>query len=295
MFDFMVHDTSEKEPSANVLFYNGFVSWITSTVDQPRIFVKNPDAPPKLQNVSISDFCENPLGIKISFNDRAAAPQPRYVFKSPIPEDFPGCRPHIAISFPKSTTGDLLRSHLWQTLYVNNCFIGQDHPVHLRHCATREDVPGKFPVIVDQHKTAFWDVRVVDFKGKPSRQGNDAGCTLPDNVAKELIGWDLLFKTSVAQALVGKRTVAGVAAQRQSNVAVVRGLNPQRAVRFSNKDDVVIVRAHETARGSATTDPKPTRPEKEDPQKESDTTTLAYIAAALLGFAGLFYYTGSKN
>ncbi len=63
------------------------------------------------------------------------------------------------------------------------------------------------------------------------------------------------------------------------------------SVRFADKDEILLIPPRdETAKGPATTDPKRRKPDQDDPQKDEDQNALAWIAAGLLAFAGLFYY-----
>ena len=136
----------------------------------------------------------------------------------------------------------------------------------------------------------------MDFTGKVSVRNRPPGCVLPENTALELLAMDANlaksgkgFHMPIVQPLAAPARPSATIPPRnpgkRKRVEVSGG-----TVRFADKTDVILIHPRETAKGTATTDPKRRRPDKDDPQKDEDQNALAWIAAGLLAFAGLFYY-----
>ena len=136
----------------------------------------------------------------------------------------------------------------------------------------------------------------MDFTGKVAVRGRPPGCVLPENTALELLAMDANlaksgkgFPVSIVQPLAAPARPSATIPPRnpgkRKRVEVSGG-----TVRFADKTDVILIPPRETAKGTATTDPKRRSPDKDDPQKDEDQNALAWIAAGLLAFAGLFYY-----
>ncbi len=294
MFEFRDDGSSRKGHSPpNILFYNAFDGFLITNPDLAQLAIANTGRSEKFRQVSLLDFMRNPLGLRVSFQERKSSV---YHFKAPLRTDFKALQPQKELDFGERTEAGKLREHLYLTLYVNQCFIQQPRAIDLRKCMTFKDVSGGFPIITyPQSVGAFWNIETIDFAAAlPKRTQRLKGCSLPRNVAEEILGRDQqLFELGV----VVPPQVATVAAAAQTapvNPAPAQtrvSLGPDKKVRFSNKDKVTLVPAEDSSRGGATINlPTKSRPEKEDPETENDNTTLAYIAAALLGFAGLFYY-----
>ena len=66
---------------------------------------------------------------------------------------------------------------------------------------------------------------------------------------------------------------------------------PQNTVRFAATDQVHMVPKNDPSRGGATVEPKRSRPKREKPESEKqENNKIAFVAAALLAFCGLFYW-----
>ena len=313
MFEYRVDSTSERQPCANIIFNKAFTQYNEANLGTERVLYKNTDAPPKFQNVSINDFIRNPLGIHRSFSELKVVP---YTFKSPQPSDFPGCRPDLVIFGAQvSKQAIALREHIFLTMWANDNFIGQGAPVDLRKCRDSKTVFYDTPPMQDDlvQKLAFWSLGLtpgkngrflIDFKGQHLKRNRPRGCTIPSNVAQELIAMDLKL-TSDGDAVTAEqlRSIPGNApalasAMKTTAAKTILGGKRKRVekttentVRFTGADQVNMVPKNDPSRGGATVEPKRSRPKREKPESEKqENNKIAFVAAALLAFLGLFYW-----
>ena len=315
MFEYRVESTTARQPCANIIFSKALTQFNEANKDTERTLYTNKAYKPKFQDVSVNGFIRNPLGSDRSFSELKVVD---YVFKSPQPSDFPGCKPNLAIHGAQVSKQVIaVREHIFLTMWVNDNFIGQGPPIDLRKCRDNTVVFYDTPPMQDDlaQKVGFWSLGlsvptnarfVIDFKGSHNKRDRPRGCSLPTNVAQELIAMDLAL-TQEGNAITPEQissmppsvlNIPVIAAANQIVAAksIMGGKRkrvektPANTVRFAATDEVHLVPKNDPSRGGATVEPKRQRPERDDPKGKEDNNKIAFVAAALLAFFGLFYW-----
>jgi hypothetical protein len=325
MFEYRIQTTTARKPCANMIFYNAFNEYNEANLDEPkRALYANKAMFDKFQTISINDFIRNPLGIHTSFSEINTV---LYTFKTPEPTDFPACKPEVPIYGSAVSKGvHALREHIFLTMWVNDNFINQGPPIDLRKCRTREDVIYNTPPMTKgadgimyfaAANQGFWNLGlegllntryVVDFKGKHLTRDRPRGCTVPTNVAQELIALDLELSKAgdaispeqmLAVPLAAETAPSTIAAAHKAiaTKSILSGKRkriektPANTVRFSAKDQIHLVPKNDPSRGGAVVKKSRRKEhEQDDPKGKEDNNKIAFVAAALLAFFGLFYW-----
>jgi hypothetical protein len=273
MMEFRMEGTKSKMPVANIIFFQIFRDYLNDHLELewpkvPAAHIK--DYPAKFQGQTLVSLVTNPLRIVTTFEETRPN---RRQFVTPLPEDFPACRPDLVQPAQAHEDVKRWRQHIFSILFVNDCLVGyRGYGVDLRQCRDLKSIGLQIP---QGGTTAFWSRGVCDFNSKIGKRDRPRGVWIPAAMADQLQLTD--------QNILQQGNGIGVRVSPEQSVRA--DVTKEGTVRFSNKVDVVMIPTDKLS--TRTTKPTKTS-DKPDPKEAKDNKNLTYIVGAVLAFSGLF-------